>query len=174
MQSSRFINSAGAPREIPHLLQSIFISELLAPSDNIWLISPWISDIAIIDNRANTFSTFDPSWQRNQVRLTQLLSKLISSGTTIHVATRPDRINQQFLRNLEDLTSSEWRKDYVHIVDELHEKGLLGRDYYLGGSMNFTYNGISTNEEAIHVHTNPVIVAEQRLKYLNRWGGSIE
>ena len=89
------------------------------------------------------------------------------------MATRPDFINQQFLRNLTELAPPEWDKDHVHEVEDLHEKGMLGKDYYLGGSMNFTYNGITTNEEAVHFHTSELIVSEQRIKFINRWGGNI-
>ena len=170
-QDSRFINSAGAPKEIPRLLQSLFVSELIAPSDCIWLVSPWISDIPIIDNRANTFVSLDHTWERTQVRLSQILCSLINSGTTVYVATRPDRHNQQFLRAIEDYAPVGWRQKHVHIVEELHEKGLLGSDYYLAGSMNFTYNGIVVLEESAHFHTEPAIVAEQRIKFRDRWGG---
>jgi phosphatidylserine/phosphatidylglycerophosphate/cardiolipin synthase-like enzyme len=42
-----------------------------------------------------------------------------------------------------------------HIAEELHTKGILGDGYYLAGSMNFTYNGITVNEEALNLRDIP-------------------
>ena len=41
---------------MPDLLQMLFLSELLAPSRCLWLVSPWISDIPVIDNRIERLS----------------------------------------------------------------------------------------------------------------------
>ena len=171
-QPSRFINSVGAPKEIPRLLQSIFIGELINPSNQIWLVSPWISDITMIDNTTNSFTHLEPSWNRTKVRLSQVLSCLINLGVDLVVATRPDPHNNHFRRTMESLTPPGWSDSRLFIVDELHEKGLLGEEYYLAGSMNFTYNGITAErqEEAIHYHVNPEIVGEQRIKFRDRWG----
>jgi phosphatidylserine/phosphatidylglycerophosphate/cardiolipin synthase-like enzyme len=59
-----------------------------------------------------------------------------------------------------------------HIAEELHTKGILGDGYYLAGSMNFTYNGITVNEEALTYETSPEVIAEQQLIFINRWGGT--
>ena len=60
---------------------------------------------------------------------------------------------------------------YAHAVEELHLKGILGDGYYLAGSMNFTYNGITINEEAVTYETSAEAIAEQKLIFTNRWGG---
>ena len=41
-----------ARNEVRELLQSIFVSELLRPSKEIWLVSPWLSDIEVVDDTA--------------------------------------------------------------------------------------------------------------------------
>jgi hypothetical protein len=38
--------------------------------------------------------------------------------------------------------------------------------------MNFTYNGITVNEEALTYETSPEVIAEQQLIFTNRWGGA--
>ncbi|MEH2096321.1 MULTISPECIES: hypothetical protein [unclassified Nostoc] len=59
-----------------------------------------------------------------------------------------------------------------HITEELHAKGILGDGYYLAGSMNFTYNGITINEKVVTYETSPEAIAEQQLIFTNRWGGA--
>ncbi|MEH2197457.1 phospholipase D-like domain-containing protein [Nostoc sp.] len=59
-----------------------------------------------------------------------------------------------------------------HITEELHAKSILGDGYYLAGSMNFTYNGITINEEVVTYETSPEAIAEQQLIFTNRWGGA--
>ena len=91
MSSNRVINSRLSPRQIPELLQTVFVAELLIPSRCLWLVSPWVSDIPIIDNTANNFLALEPSWSRSRIRLSQVLLTLAEKGTTIHVATRTRR-----------------------------------------------------------------------------------
>jgi len=169
LTSPRYIHSRISSRQIPDLLQIIFTAELLAPSQCIWLVSPWISDIPIIDNTANTFLSLEPAWSRSRIRLSQILATLREQGTTIHIATRPDSHNQTFLEAFKAKNNST--KSYIHITEELHAKGILGDGYYLAGSMNFTYNGITINEETVTYETSSTIIAEQQVIFTDRWGG---
>lgn len=168
---SRYIHSRLSSRQVPDLLQAIFVAELMTPSRCLWLVSPWISDIPVIDNSANTFLCLEPSWSRTRVHLSQVLATLAEQGTTIHIATRPDTHNHSFM---EGLNARIDRLDVAvrfHIAEELHTKGILGDGYYLAGSMNFTYNGITVNEEALTYEISPEVIAEQQLIFTNRWGG---
>ncbi len=168
---SRYIHSRLSSRQVPDLLQSIFVAELLTPSHCLWLVSPWISDIPIIDNTANTFLCLEPSWTRTRIRLSQILATLAEHGTTIHIATRPDTHNRSFIEQLKTRTSNTDVAVRFHIADELHTKGILGDSYYLAGSMNFTYNGITLNEEALNYVTSSEVIAEQQVIFQSRWGG---
>ncbi len=162
----RYIHSR-LSREIPDLLSSIFIAELITPSQCVWLVSPWISDIPVIDNTANTFLCLEPSWSRSRIRLSQVLTTLAEHGTTVHIATRPDSHNHSFLDTIKTRTDG---RCHIHISEELHTKGILGDGYYLAGSMNFTFNGIMVNEEAVTYETSPEVIAEQQVIFTNRWG----
>ncbi|MBN3959439.1 phospholipase D-like domain-containing protein DpdK [Nostoc sp. NMS8] len=81
---SRYIHSRLSSRQIPDLLQTIFVAELIIPSQCVWLVSPWISDIPVIDNTANTFLCLEPSWSRSRIRLSQVLATLAERGTTCY------------------------------------------------------------------------------------------
>lgn len=167
----RYIHSRLSSHQVPDLLQAIFVAELLTPSRCLWLVSPWISDIPVIDNSANTFLCLEPSWSRDRVRLSQVLSTLAEQGTTVHIATRPDPHNRSFIEGLKARIDRMDVAMRFHITEELHAKGILGNAYYLAGSMNFTYNGIALNEEALHYQTAPEVIAEQQVIFESRWGG---
>lgn len=171
IQLTRYIHTKAMARQVPDLLQNIFVAELLCPSPCVWLISPWISDIPVIDNRANGFLEFEPKWVRNQITLSQVLLRLLEFGTTIHIATRPDDHNLAFLDRMRRSAEPEGLPLRVHSVEELHEKGILGDGFYLSGSMNFTFNGITLNEEAVQFSVDPMVVAENRIIFARRWGG---
>ncbi len=94
---------------------------------------------------------------------------MLDAGTTVHVATRQNERNRSFLTALNSLGRDPHLQ--VHMSDELHEKGLLGDDYYLSGSMNFTVTGIQINEEVVHLITDPADVARNRVSLTQRWGG---
>ncbi len=167
---SRYIHSRLSSRQVSDLLQAIFTSELINPSQCLWLVSPWISDILVIDNTANTFLCLEPSWSRSRIRLSQVLATLAERGTYIHIATRTDIHNQSFLKQIKARIDYQKLPVQFHVTDELHAKGILGDSYYLAGSMNFTYNGITINEEALTYETSPEVIAEQQLIFGNRWG----
>ena len=63
------------------LLSSVFLAELLAPSKCLWIVSPWISDVPLIDNSADSIEplrSFGPRF----IRLTEVLVTLAEQGTT--------------------------------------------------------------------------------------------
>ena len=162
--------------EVRELLQGIFIAELLRPSRCLWVISPWISDIAVVDNRVGTFNAINPSWGPRQVRLIEILGHLLQVGTVIRLATRPGAHNEQFIGRMRSIANRlELAQEVFGITqtEDLHEKGLLGDDFYLSGSMNLTYNGVELLEEAVKYDTDPGVIGEARLTYFQRWGGRL-
>lgn len=161
--------------EISHLLQGIFTAELLRPSTCLWIVSPWVSDIAVIDNRIGAFNGLEPTWGQRQLRLSEVLRRLLRMGVEIRIATRPDRHNDWFYSALQDNTRSDGTSTLIswHFADELHTKGLLGDDYHLAGSMNLTYSGVEVLEETVAFETDPETVARTRLVMHDRWGGRL-
>lgn len=168
---TRFIHTMNSHQEIKDLLQTIFVLELLMPSKQIWLVSPWISDIPVLDNRANQFLTLEPRWARRLVTFSEVLAKLLEMGTRVIIATRPASHNETFLQSLREKAFGCHQRLFINKQAILHSKGLLGDDYYLCGSMNFTFNGITVYEESLQFFTDPAIVAENRMQFMAHWGG---
>lgn len=167
----RFIHRRGGSREIADLLQAVFAGEMLAPSRGLYLVSPWISNVPIFDNRAHSFVSLEPSWTHGEIRLTEVLEHLMDRGCTLVVATRPDKHNTAFLKALDQAAERIGVDPRIHQVEELHEKGILSDSFYLSGSMNLTFNGISLNEESVHLHTDAGVIAHTRGIFADRWGG---
>lgn len=170
MEVTRTIHSRASSHQVVDLLQTIFLAELICPGDELWIMSPWISDIPIIDNRASQFLHLEPSWGGRLVRLSEVLYQIMARGTKVYIVTRREDHNNTFIKTMEQLMTGDALPLCIKIVNEFHEKGILGRGYYLSGSMNFTYYGITINEEVLHYFTQPALVAEKKLAVRERWG----
>ncbi|WP_020670653.1 phospholipase D-like domain-containing protein DpdK [Amycolatopsis nigrescens] len=165
---------AQSASEALDLLGALFTAELLAPSKCIWLVSPWISDIEILDNVAGTYPVLD-HYGKRVVRLSEVLGTLAADGARIVVATTLDAHNDAFTRRM-GMLSRDLRVE--HLVDirtdpsgRLHTKALTGDGYALAGSMNITYNGVFIREEQIELRTDEEYVVQARMDAYDRFGG---
>ncbi len=160
-----------SPEEVRELLQGIFCGELINPSKEIWLVSPWISDVAVIDNSAGGFVGLDPSWGVRPITLSEVFSRLLELGSAVNIVTRPVRHNESFLSRLKNLTGPSQASNLtVRTLEDLHEKGLLGDDFHLSGSMNLTYSGIEINGEYVALETDSARVADALISYRQHYG----
>lgn len=159
--------------QIREKLEGIFVAELLVPSEEIWLVSPWISDINVLDNRCGQFSSLVPTWGLRRIRLSEIFAHIIDRSKVCIVA-RPDTHNDAFLRKMKDLSRASDNPNnlYVNICETLHLKGLLGQDYYLSGSMNLTYNGVEINDEGVSLERSPETIAEARIHFKQSYGSA--
>jgi len=169
MTAQRDLRWRESGRAIGDLLQSVFASEVLCPSDRLWLVSPWVSDIPVLDNSAGQFATLAPELERVHVRLSEVFAYLAEQGTQIRVAVRDLERNRPFCTAMATAVARCPGRVVVHQASELHEKGLLGARYYLCGSFNLTFGGISMNEEVGHFITDPEAVSAHRIQLASRW-----
>lgn len=175
MTSRQIFKGRGkAEREAERLLQTVLLAELVSPSEVVWLISPWVTDVAILDNRTGAYAGVEPTWGRRGISLVEVLAALLRRGAGVVVATRPDTHNLRFAQRIEAAARAVGRTDrlIVHRDDResLHEKGLLGDDYYVSGSMNVTESGIRLHDEAIKLDLDPEAVAQARLHFRQNYG----
>ena len=170
MKSRQFLQTARSARNGPReLLQTIFVSELFSPSRCLWIVSPWLRDVPVVDNSAGAFVSLVPDLPRTFVRLSHILRELIGRGTAVVVATRKEAGNRQLPDALGALgtdAAATFRER-----DVLHAKGLVGDGYSLIGSMNFTYNGVERLDEMLVFDTDRAKVEELRLTFHNEYGG---
>ena len=119
-------------REAAELLAGIFVAELVKPSKCLWIVSPWISDIPILDNVGGEFDGLCDMPHRG-VRLTEVLASIADSGTEIVVASTTDKSNEDFLRRLTMTFSLQGIAARLSLsldsAGELHEKAITGDDF---------------------------------------------
>ncbi len=152
---------------IQELMQTMFVAEVLQPGDEIWIVSPWISNVVLIDNRSGNFDALNPEWGRREIRLSDVLLTLMSHGTKVHVVTRNQRSNDSFLTKTADLTREYDLDDLLSVIlhDELHTKGILLKSGLLMGSMNLTYNGMVINDEWVEFSIDQADLIRTRLQF---------
>ncbi|MGF6923883.1 phospholipase D-like domain-containing protein DpdK [Paraburkholderia sp. 40] len=169
MQSRRIFKSATTSQhEVRELFQFVFLGELLNPGRATWLVSPWISDVPILDNRSGAFNLVEPDWGSREITISEMLLSLMRRGQPVSIATRSLDHNKRFLSTMREkarnsgVDSKLWINDGA---DALHTKGLLTDRALLSGSMNFTYGGFELNDEVISFDVELQQIAEARLNF---------
>lgn len=175
MHSSRriFKSQTSSQHEIKELLQALLIGELIAPSDCLWIVSPWLTDIPLLDNRSGNISSLEPTWGRKELYLVEVLKRLMAQGGRLAIVTRPDGHNKTFQKRLRLAAADIGKEDnlYVRERSELHRKGILSDSFYLSGSMNLTHNGVIRLDETVMLETEPGKLAEARIAFHDNYGG---
>ncbi len=152
---------------IQELMQTMFVAEVLQPGEDVWIVSPWISNVVLIDNRSGNFDALNPEWGRREIRLADVLVTLMSHGTRVHVVTRNESSNDSFRTRITDLVSEHDLQDSltVRLHHQLHTKGILLTRGLLMGSMNLTYNGMTINDEWVEFSLAPSDLSRARLEF---------
>ncbi|WP_312143705.1 MULTISPECIES: phospholipase D-like domain-containing protein DpdK [Stutzerimonas stutzeri subgroup] len=162
-----FKNQQTGSATIRELLQSMFVGEMLGTGNRIWIVSPWISDIVLIDNRSGNFDSLNPEWGRREVRLTDILIGLMARGADVVIVTRDLDTNTPFLNRLYESSAMHATGEQliVQLDPLLHTKGILLSHSLLIGSMNLTYNGLEMNDEWIQFSIDSDDIATTRLEF---------
>ena len=154
------------------LLQTMFVGEVLSQVQTdqvpkIWIVSPWVSNIMIIENRSGNFDSLNPEWGRREIRLVDLLISLMTRGSEVLVVTRNVEQNKGFLSSFKDLVEEHALRDQCKVIlrDQLHTKGILLSKSQLLGSMNLTHYGLEINDESITFSIDVEDVAQTRLAF---------
>jgi hypothetical protein len=167
--------STTSARETTDFLSSIFVRELINPSSCLWIVSPWITDIPLIDNRFGSFPFLD-FLGRKRITMSQVLIELVRRDSQIVVGTRVDPKNFRFLESLRKHQTEFDNRIVLFEQDEserLHDKAMCGDDFLISGSMNFTFAGAILNQENIRLDTDPQIISETRIDLSERFGGDL-
>ncbi|MEV7075294.1 phospholipase D-like domain-containing protein DpdK [Streptomyces sp. NPDC093990] len=149
------------------ILAMALVGELMSPGPVMWLVSPWISDVKILDNSQGTYDDLFDDNPPSSCSLADLLARITVAGSSLTVVTRPDTHNVQFLGRLNRLAP----RHTVRVVQSpaVHEKTICGRDWMLTGSMNFTVRGLLENDEAVSYKVGGSDAAQARLELAQRW-----
>lgn len=170
---SRDLHGPAQSQAVRDLLQGLMVAELMNPSPKLWFFFAWISDVELIDNSGRQFAALEPDWPAAPIRLSVVLRALLKRGVAIRLIIREDGHNDYFVARLQALKRQFGDLLKWTIEKHFHAKGLLGADYFLSGSMNLTYNGISVNGEHLVLRTDPASIAEQAVLLETQWEGIV-
>jgi hypothetical protein len=156
-------NSHSNSSQLIEILSSIFALELLSPSKSVYLYSPWITDVTLINNAYGQYRSLIPESEQSKIRLSSLLNILSERSTRIFILTRPDSKNTgTFLTRLSELIHCKFNPN-------LHEKILVTDHFYFRGSMNFTYSGININDEHSELSTDSEYISQALVQAKRSW-----
>lgn len=166
-------SSLTSAAEAAEVLRMVLLAEVVEPSPCMWLVSPWISDVAVLDNTTLAFAHLDGTWGAREVRLSEILDHRVRRGAGVVVATRESEpANQPFLEAIRRAGRAVLDEGLLKVVDDelLHEKGLASERFYLSGSLNITWNGIHVLGEKVELSTLAVDVQGAVRSFSERYG----
>ncbi|MFW6030291.1 MAG: phospholipase D-like domain-containing protein DpdK [Halanaerobiales bacterium] len=164
--SSRIIRSNGGSKLLLDNLSSLLISESINPSEEIYIISPWITNYPLINNENNKCSSIFPFAESNQIYLADIIETWAWKGSKVRIICDP---NNKWTQGFIDLLDNKVGNIEYKILEDNHEKGFVTDNFYIHGSMNFTYSGIFINGERIRITSNRSEISEVLISIKARW-----
>jgi hypothetical protein len=153
--ASRDIWSKRASENIQELLASLLVALLLQEprTTPLFLCSPYLSDFRLLDNSfgqfADLFTHLPELADKTDILFSETLREL-SSRLPIRIVTVQHSSSIPFINRLLDPAEPNLIARFAPTI--YHEKGLLCNDFYVAGSMNFTYSGVYVRDEKITCH----------------------
>jgi hypothetical protein len=166
---SRDLSVPWQSRSMQDVLQALFLAELVSPSPRLWLLSGWVSDIDMVDNRARAFAGIRPDWPSTKIRFSSVIETLVMRGGTVAIVLREVKHNEPFLDRLKEIQRLAPHKLGIVVEEVAHEKSIVGEDFVFGGSMNLTNSGTTSNDEHMLLRVDPAAAARRRFALQQRW-----
>jgi phosphatidylserine/phosphatidylglycerophosphate/cardiolipin synthase-like enzyme len=159
----------GRSQAVADAIEAVLVSEVLAPSAAFWLVSPWLSDLLVIDNADGRFTGLT-TLPRRHISLIEAL-QLISAppGAAISVVTREEPTNAAVLAKLRRL-QDEGTPIRLVIDHKVHDKAMLTDRVLLSGSMNFTIGGTEHNTESLTITADSGQVGATHVQFADLYG----
>jgi phosphatidylserine/phosphatidylglycerophosphate/cardiolipin synthase-like enzyme len=149
------------------VLTAVLLAELLTPSSEIWMVSAWISDVRAVDNTRGEYDSLFGDAAARLYSLSEVLGLLTVRGSRLTVVTRDVTENDLFLTRLG--RAADPKRLHAIRSPDVHEKTFCGGDWLLSGSMNFTVNGMSVNDEVVTYKLDTTAAAQARIELAHRW-----
>ncbi len=169
----RILAARGQGHVPAEFLQSIFATELLQPSRKLWLVSPWISDITVINNSGRRFASLDSTWESDEILLSDFIATYLARGSSVSLVMNTDSHNRWIRRQLAPLIEEHPDQIDIRLMEEIHAKGIVSDHFALTGSMNITFNGININSEYIDYNIEPTVVHETLAQFEEYFGSEL-
>lgn len=165
--ANRIIRSNKQSTILSDSLASLLILEAINPSKEIYIISPWITNSKILDNSNNDYSDLFHLAQGSNINLIDILNTYAFLGSKIKIiCNRNEPSTQEFIKLVK---TRNYENIEFRYLDRDHEKGMVTENFYIHGSMNFTFNGIHINGEKVRITTDTHDINSATLDVRARW-----
>lgn len=166
-QRQIFLHGPLGQRHLREVLSGIMVGLFIKP-ERIWLVSPWVSDFPVLDNRTGNWDAVNPSWGNREISFLELLADVVNSGCALRLVIHDDGKSKSFIKQFENRLLKE--ADYKYLDSQsLHTKGLLTNHVFLKGSMNYTYHGANLNDEVLELTNDGTMISEALLEFEDRY-----
>lgn len=153
----------GGASRLADTLASLIALELLSPGGRFYLISPRLSDVALLGSPFGQFRALMPELGRSELRLSEALGVLAIRGAQVRVIYRPGDLHTDSFVNR--LSPDIERR----AIDRLEERGLISERFYLRGSLEFDLGGLSAGDESVEISTDPEDVSRALINTDQLW-----
>jgi phosphatidylserine/phosphatidylglycerophosphate/cardiolipin synthase-like enzyme len=158
--------AASPNRELSEALEALLVSELVRPGRRLLIVSPWMTDFPVLDNRHAKYLALQPAWVAAWVPFSSVIRELLSRGTAVSIACGLGRRESESIAQIQDGAQADGASErlFVHRLPRSHrvfshEKALVADTWAIYGSMNLTYSGVTMNGELVTVTSDPTDVA---------------
>jgi hypothetical protein len=166
-------SKAGGKGAVAEIIEAAFAAELLDPSPELWVVSPWISDVPVLDNTTDGYATLCADFARGRIPVSQVLAELIVRGTRVNVVTRPDE-GGAIVRATTALVGERGVARLRHVTSaDVHVKVILSKWMELRGSMNLTFSGTEVLDELESFTTDAHDIAVTRTELQSKYRGAV-
>jgi len=165
-----FLHGPLGKRQLREVLSSQ-LSALLIQPEPIWLVSPWVSDFLLLDNRAGQWNALNPDWTGRKILFSELLAELVNQGCNFNLVTRDLPENKEFIVSFKEKLSAG-AKYKIIFAPEVHSKGFLTSKFFFEGSMNFTFSGAYRNDELVKLKVDNDAISEALIEFKERYNVS--
>lgn len=168
MSSSRLIHSYGGSQTLTDYLLSLFLIEMIQPSAELYVTAPFLSNAPFLKNYEQQYEAMFPFAKGNTIYFTDILEMIAWKGTSIRIICDPQR------EETKSVLAALQGKAEFRFLENNHDKGIVSENFYLHGSMNFTYRGLYVNHESVRVTDDASEVRKAMLIARHRWQEAIE
>lgn len=158
-----FVHGPQGQRAFREMLGAQLVGLIMNPQP-LWLVSPWVSNFAVLDNRSGNWDFVEPGWGNREIYFQELLAGMVNYGVELKMVTRNQPINRDFVKQLRNHFHSKAVFHHTY-SDDLHTKGMLSPHIFIQGSMNFTWSGSNRNEESVVLTNDQHIITEARTEF---------
>ncbi|MCY1045626.1 hypothetical protein OV208_30200 [Corallococcus sp. bb12-1] len=157
-----------AAREV---LEFVFASELLDPSDCLWMVFPRLGNVPLLDNTTGAFASLCADFPRTIIPLASLLRELASRGTHLVLVTSPGGGAKQLASALGGHLGPLAGQRIRAIEQEpMPTRGLVGARFSLRGGLNLLDDGALWPDQPVTFSVELGHVRDLRMDFEKEYG----